>query len=99
MGLRQVGLIRRVESYDPATARKEADERPDDVQAQARMADIDLASGEIEASFDRMLDTIRATTGEERDAARKHLVSLFEIFPPRDPRVTKARAKLSSLLF
>jgi len=28
-----------------------------------------------------------------------HLVSLFEMFPPRDPRVTKARSSLSSLLF
>jgi thioredoxin-like negative regulator of GroEL len=28
-----------------------------------------------------------------------HLVSLFDVFPPKDPRVAKARAKLSSLLF
>jgi thioredoxin len=99
MGLRQVGLIRRVESYDQATARSEAAERPDDVQAQARVADIDMAMGRIEASFDRLLDTIRRTTGDDRDIARKHLVSLFEIFPPRDPRVASARAALSSLLF
>jgi putative thioredoxin len=46
-----------------------------------------------------MLGTIRRTSGDERDKARRHLVSLFEIFPPKDPRVTKARAALSSLLF
>jgi putative thioredoxin len=63
------------------------------------MADIDLAMGDIDASFDRLLDTIRRTSGDERDIARKHLVGLFEIFPPRDPRVTRARATLSSLLF
>jgi putative thioredoxin len=99
MGLQQVGLIRRVESYDQATARREADERPDDAQAQVRMADIDMALGKIEASFDRLLDTIRRTSGDERDLAREHLVGLFEIFPPKDPRVAKARATLSSLLF
>jgi putative thioredoxin len=99
MGLGQVGLIQRVESYDQAAARRDADARPDDAQAQARAADIDLASGQIEAAFRRLLDTIRRTSGEERDIARKHLVSLFEIFPPKDPRVTKARATLSSLLF
>ena len=99
MGLRQVDLIRRVESYDQATARRDADERPDDAQAQTRVADIDLAMGKIDASFDRMLDTIRRTSGEERDIARKHLIGLFEVFPPRDPRVAKARATLSSLLF
>jgi putative thioredoxin len=99
MGLRQVDLIRRVESYDQASARRDADERPDDAQAQTRVADIDLAMGKIDASFGRLLDTIRRTSGEERDIARKHLIGLFEIFPPREPRVAKARATLSSLLF
>jgi putative thioredoxin len=55
--------------------------------------------GRIDAGFDRLLDTVRRTSGDERDKARVHLLSLFEIFPPRDPRVTKARAALSSLLF
>jgi thioredoxin len=99
MGLGQVGLIRRVESYDQAAARRDAESRPDDADAQARAADIDLAMGRIEAAFDRMLGTIRRTSGDERDKARRHLVSLFEIFPPKDPRVAKARAALSSLLF
>ena len=99
MGLRQVELLRRVESYDQASARQAATDRPDDVDAQARVADIDLAMGRIDASFTRLLDVIRVTAGEERDKARKHLLGLFEIFPPRDARVTKARATLSSLLF
>ena len=99
MGLSQVGLIRRVESYDQAAVRREAESHPDDVDAQARLADVELANGSIESAFDRMLGTVRRTSGEDRDRARKHLVSLFEVFPPRDPRVTKARATLSSLLF
>jgi putative thioredoxin len=99
MGVRQVGLIRRVESYDQVGARREADERPDDAAAQVRVADIELAMGKIDASFERLLATIRRTSGEDREIARKHLVSLFEIFPPRDPRVAKARSQLSSLLF
>jgi thioredoxin len=99
MGLGQVALIRRVEGYDQAAARRDAASQPDDVDAQARVADIELAMGRIEESFDRMLATIKRTSGEDRDKARKHLVSLFEIFPPKDPRVSKARARLSSLLF
>jgi putative thioredoxin len=99
MGLRQVGLIRRVESYDQVAAQRDAEERPDDAAAQVRVADIELAMGRIEASFQRLLDTIRRTTGDDREIARKHLISLFEIFPPRDPRVAKARGQLSSLLF
>jgi putative thioredoxin len=99
MGLGQIGLIRRVESYDQAAARRDADARPDDALAQGRVADIELAMGQIDAAFRRLLDTIKRTSGDERETARKHLVSLFEIFPPRDPRVTKARSALSSLLF
>jgi thioredoxin len=99
MGLGQVRLLRRVSSYDQASARTAADESPDDVEAQARVADIDLAMGRIDAAFSRMLDAVRSSAGADRDKARVHLLGLFEIFPPRDPRVTKARGTLSSLLF
>jgi putative thioredoxin len=99
MGLAQVELIRRVNSYDQAKVRREADERPGDPDAQARVADIDVALGRIDAGFDRLLDTVRRTSGDERNRARMHLLSLFEVFPPRDPQVSKARATLSSLLF
>lgn len=98
-GLAQVNLIRRVSSYDQARSRREAAERPGDVQAQIAVADIDLASGRIEEAFDRLLGVVRRTSGEDRDRARVHLVGLFDILPPRDPRVTKARSTLSALLF
>ena len=99
LGLAQVDLIRRVNSYDQAKARRDAAENPDDVDAQCRVADIDLATGRIEEGFDRLLGVVRRTSGDDRDRARVHLVSLFDVFPPRDPRVAKARAKLSGLLF
>jgi putative thioredoxin len=99
MGMGQVQLLRRVSSYDQASARQAVVDSPDDVEAQARVADIDMAMGRIDASFSRMLDAIRQASGDDRDKARVHLLGLFEIFPPRDPRVTKARGTLSSLLF
>jgi putative thioredoxin len=98
-GLAQVNLIRRVGSYDQARARRDAAQNPGDVQAQIRVADIDLASGRIDEAFDRLLGVIRRTSGEDRERARAHLVGLFDILPPRDPRVSKARAALSALLF
>ena len=98
-GLAQVNLIRRISSYDQPKVRREAAEHPDDVQAQSQVADIDLASGRIEEAFDRLLGVVRRTSGTERDQARAHLVSLFELLPPRDPHVTKARSTLSALLF
>lgn len=99
VGLAQVDLIRRVNTYDQAKVRQAAAEHPDDVEAQARVADMDLAMGKIDEAFDRLLGTVRRTSAEQRDQARRHLISLFEIFPPGDPRVARARSALSSLLF
>jgi putative thioredoxin len=98
-GLAQVNLIRRVSSYDQAKARRDAAEHPADVEAQARVADIDIATGRIEEAFNRLLGVVRRTSGSERDQARVHLVGLFELLPPNDPQVKKARSALSALLF
>jgi putative thioredoxin len=98
-GLAQVNLIRRVTSYDQAKARRDAAEHPGDVAAQIKVADIELASGRIEESFDRLLGVIRRTSGDEREQARKHLVSLFDLLPPNEPQVKKTRSALSALLF
>ena len=86
-------------SYDEAQVRREAAEHPGDVDAQSRVADIDVATGRIEEGFDRLLGAIRRTSGDDRERARVHLIGLFDVFPPGDPRVSKARATLSSLLF
>ncbi len=98
-GLAQVNLIRRVESYDEPAVRRAAAEHPADSDAQIKVADVDVATGRIDEAFDRLLGVVRRTSGEDREKARAHLVELFDLFPPRDPRVTKARATLSSLLF
>ncbi len=98
-GLAQVNLFRRVNTYHEAAARKAAAANPGDVGAQIEVADLDMASGRPGEAFDRLLGVIRRTAGEERNRARLHLIGLFDIFPPRDPRVAKARATLSSLLF
>jgi len=99
VGLAQVDLIRRVSSYDEGQVRRDAAEHPGDVDAQARVADLDVATGRTEEGFDRLLGAIRRTSAEDRERARVHLVRLFDVFPPGDPKVTKARGTLSSLLF
>jgi putative thioredoxin len=99
VGLARVKLFQRVDSYDQAEARRDAAAHPDDVDAQTRVADIDMALGRAEEAYDRLLGVIKRTSGEDRNKVRLHLVGLFELFPPRDPQVAKARATLSSLLF
>jgi putative thioredoxin len=97
--LAQVSLIRRVGGYDQAAVRRDAAASPADVDAQLKVADIELASGQAEEAFNRVLGAMRRTTGDERDKARRHLLDLFEIFPPDDPQVKKARSQLTALLF
>jgi putative thioredoxin len=99
LGLARVNLFQRVDSYDQAQARRDAAAHPDDADAQIRVADIDMAQGHPGEAFDRLLGVIRRTSGDDKNKVRQHLVGLFELFPPRDPQVTKARATLSSLLF
>jgi putative thioredoxin len=99
MGLAQVDLIRRVNAYDQAKVLRDAEDNPDDPEAQGRMADIEVATGRIDDGFSRLLDAVGRTSGEERNQARLNLLRLFEAFPPGEQRVTKARARLSSLLF
>jgi putative thioredoxin len=99
LGLAQVNLFRRVNSYHADTARRDAAANPGNVDAQIQVADIEMSVGHAEEAFDRLLGVIRRSSGDEKNKARLHLIGLFEIFPPRDPRVSKARATLSSLLF
>jgi putative thioredoxin len=99
LGLARVNLFQRVDSYDQAQARRDAAAHPDDAGAQIRVADIDMAQGHAGEAFDRLLGVIRRTSGDDKNKVRQHLVSLFELFPPGEPQVNRARATLSSLLF
>ncbi|WP_433803788.1 tetratricopeptide repeat protein [Actinomycetospora sp. CA-084318] len=96
--LSQVRFMARAESADPS-AIAAADAAPDDVAAQKAAADAELAGGQVEAAFDRLVKTVQRTAAEDRDAAREHLVSLFELFAPDDPRVTTARRALARALY
>ena len=97
--LAQVDLIRRVNSYDQAGVARAAKSDPDDADAQIKAADLDLASGQIEASFDRLLGVFGRVSGDDKNKIRVHLLGLFDVLPPRDQRVARARSRLSSMLF
>jgi putative thioredoxin len=98
-GLGQVELLRRTQAVDERAVRQAAAENPDDVAAQAAVADLDLLGGQVEDAFNRLLDLVRRLSGSERDAARTHLVSLFELVGNQDDRVAKARTALANALF
>ncbi|RZT88027.1 putative thioredoxin [Pseudonocardia sediminis] len=96
--LAQVRFLARAEQADPAAIER-ANAAPDDVDAQLAAADAEMAGDDVEAAFNRLVATVGRTGGEDRDRAREHLVSLFELFPADDPRVSTARRALARALF
>jgi putative thioredoxin len=97
--LAQVNLMRRVSSDDPAAVAREAAAHQEDVDAQLRAADFEMASGDAERAFDRILAVVKRTSGDDRNKARLHLLDLFEVLSPDDERLKKARTQLTLLLF
>jgi len=99
LGLAQVTLLQRVRGIDPAAARAAADAAPADVPAQTLVADLEVLEGRVDEAFARLVQLVRLTSGDDRDATRQHLVELFGVVGDADPRVSRARAALASALF
>lgn len=98
-GLAQVGLLQRTRDIDPITARTAAADRPTDIDAQLLVADLDVLGGNVEDAFARLVDLVRTTTGEDREAIRIRLVDLFEVVGADDPRVPATRRALANALY
>jgi len=98
-GLAQVRLLRRTEGLDPAQVISRADAAPDDIAAQRQAADMEMLSGLADRAYARLVGVVRRTSGEEREAVRTHLLSLFAMASPDDPVVAKARRDLANALF
>lgn len=96
--LREVDLLRRITAA-PEDAVARANAAPADVAAQLAAADVELAEGDVDKAFARLLDAVRATAGTEREEIRTRLVELFDVVGPDDPRVATARRDLSRALY
>ncbi|MEU2776515.1 tetratricopeptide repeat protein [Streptomyces sp. NPDC007162] len=99
LGLAQAELLQRVQGMDPQQVRRDAAEKPADAGAQIAAADLDLVGGHVEDAFGRLIETVQRTAGDDRDAARRRLLELFEVVGTDDPRVVGARRALARALF
>jgi putative thioredoxin len=98
-GAARLSLALRSASLDEGELRSRAEADPGDVEAAIGLADIDAARGELESAFSRLVDAVGATTGDDRERLRAHLVSLLDTVPVDDPRAVAARRRLSLVLF
>ena len=97
IGLAQADLMNRINGLDFALTLKNS--KSDDLTSQLMCADIEIAQGDYEAAFNRLITAVKSFAGDDRDKAKSHLLSLFNLVDPADPRLVKARGQLASALF
>ena len=84
---------------DTAPLRAKLSADANDHQARYDLALALDGAGQREDAITELLDIVRRDRKWNEEAARKHLVTLFEAMGPTDPRTLDARRRLSSILF
>jgi putative thioredoxin len=99
LGLAQTELLIRTEKLEAKLVTAMAASEPDNVKAQLDCADLEVISGDLDAAFSRLIECVRRFAGGDRTAAKDHLLALFQLVDPADPRLKVARTALASALF
>jgi putative thioredoxin len=99
LGLAQTQLLIRTTALDPDATLTAANASPQDVELQIKCADLDMSRGDVDLAFARLLKSVREFKGPEQLRAKSHLIELFSLIDPTDPRLVKARSALASALY
>jgi putative thioredoxin len=92
-------LLQRSADADPDAVLAAAEAAPDDAVAQTAAADVEVLTERIDDAIARLVAYVRRSSGDDRDTARRHLLSLFDALDPDDPRIVTGRRSLSNALF
>jgi putative thioredoxin len=84
---------------DTSAQKAKVDADPADHQARYDYALALDAAGDRDGALAQLLELVKRDRKWNEEAARKHLVTLFEAMGPADERTVEARRKLSSILF
>ena len=98
-GVALVSVQRRLEGVDPGAALANSDAEPGNVPAALVASDVEIAMGDAPAAYKRLVTAVRASSGDDRQAARARLLELFELALPDDPDVGAARRALAAALY
>ena len=99
LGLAQTQLMMRTEGLQLNDVIAQATSDPTNIQLQIKASDVEIVNGDVEAAFTRLLHAVRITSGSDRDTVKNHLLELFALVEPTDPRLIAARKELASALF
>ncbi|WP_228389121.1 co-chaperone YbbN [Cumulibacter manganitolerans] len=100
--LTQIQLMKRLETEGESDVDQviaQADAAPADLDLALKAADLQVASGDYQQAFDRLLHIVRGTDADAKDRARERLIELFAIVGNAEPAVATARRNLASALF
>lgn len=98
-GLAQVSLLNRLQGLSAADIRTAAGDRPQHVDTQLAVADLDVSGGHLEDAFDRLLSLFPSLDADGKTAVRTRMLDYFQIAGAEDPRVVAARRRLTALLY
>ena len=98
-GLAQTELIIRVKDLDPKEVMTLALANPNEISIQLKAADVEIASGLNKLAFDRLINLVKSSQGDEKKVVREHLLTLFALVDPSDPDLIAARKELASALY
>ena len=84
---------------DPAELRAKAEAAPNDPELQYELARALIASGDLQAGADALLDSIAADRAWNEEAARRLLLQVFDAAGPGSEVAAAGRRRLSSILF
>ena len=99
LGLAQTQLLIRTQSQDLNTVISQSKAAPADIELHIKAADVEIVNGDVEAAFTRLLTAIKVSSGDDRTKLKNHLLELFALVDPSDPRLNAARKELASALF
>ena len=99
LGLAQVELMLRINGINSAEVIAQAEQERSNFKLQQQAADCEVAQGNFEAAFNRLIASIKLASGADRTEIKEHLLGLFALIDPADPILFQARQQLASALF
>ena len=99
LGLAHVELMLRISGLDSAEVIAQAEQELSNFKLQQQAADCEMAQGNFEVAFNRLISSIKLSSGDDRKEIKEHLLGLFALIDPTDPILFRSRQQLASALF